>query len=382
MSFIFRTIDFSKNRTWRLIHIHGGTSVFRSFFWQRAIQRHDVSIHCSAQIVRLFTNIYHLIGTSGPIDKLETSITIVFYSFKMTSTLPVVPESKLKASKRLARIKSVLSKRRLTKKLVIAKRTRENFLRAESYAKQYANAERSEIVKKREAKKAGNYYIPGENRLAFVIRIRGYVYRHIFFFCFSVFFSPAVVNFPSYFIPFLVSTKWHRRCVRFCNCSDCVKSTMAFSSSWIRPPSICCELLSLISHGAIRIWNRSVDWSTSVAMSSTRVNVFQSPTILLSSVNWRSVLTSNAWKIWCTKYSRLDRISNTHRTFCGPSNWIHRPVDGARRTITLSKAVTSVTVKTKSMFCWDVWFNRKFDWTCELLCLNKTKQKYNYRHVE
>lgn len=96
----------------------------------------------------------------------------------MTSTLPAVPESKLKVSKRLARIKSVLSKRRLTKRLTIVKRTRENFLRAERYAKQYANAERNEIVKKREAKKAGNYYIPGENRLAFVIRIRGYVFQH------------------------------------------------------------------------------------------------------------------------------------------------------------------------------------------------------------
>lgn len=87
--------------------------------------------------------------------------------------LPAVPESKLKVSKRQARIKSVLAKRRLTKRLVVAKRTRENFLRAETYAKQYANADRNEIIKKREAKKAGSYYIPGEARLAFVIRIRG-----------------------------------------------------------------------------------------------------------------------------------------------------------------------------------------------------------------
>lgn len=92
---------------------------------------------------------------------------------KVEKKLPAVPESKLKVSKRLARIKSVLAKRRLTKRLVIAKRIRENFLRAEGYAKQYATIDRNEIIKKRDAKKAGSYYIPGEARLAFVMRIRG-----------------------------------------------------------------------------------------------------------------------------------------------------------------------------------------------------------------
>lgn len=90
-----------------------------------------------------------------------------------SKTLPAVPESKLKAAKKQARIRAVLAKRRVTKRLTVAKRVRENFLRAEKYAKQYATAERREIEKKREAKKAGSYYIPGEARLAFVIRIRG-----------------------------------------------------------------------------------------------------------------------------------------------------------------------------------------------------------------
>lgn len=87
--------------------------------------------------------------------------------------LPAVPESKLKVAKKQVRRRAVLAKRRVTKRLTIASRTRENFLRAEKYAKQYANAERSVILKKREAKKSGSYYIPGEARLAFVMRIRG-----------------------------------------------------------------------------------------------------------------------------------------------------------------------------------------------------------------
>lgn len=88
-------------------------------------------------------------------------------------TLPAVPESKLKLVKKLARTRAVAAKRRVTKRLTVLKRTRENFLRAEKYAKQYASTDRREVEKKREAKKAGNYYIPAEPRLAFVIRIRG-----------------------------------------------------------------------------------------------------------------------------------------------------------------------------------------------------------------
>lgn len=90
-----------------------------------------------------------------------------------SKTLPAVPESRLKIAKKQARTGAVLAKRRLLKKLTILKRARENFLRAEKYQKQYANAERREIEKKRDAKKAGSYYIPGEERLAFVVRIRG-----------------------------------------------------------------------------------------------------------------------------------------------------------------------------------------------------------------
>lgn len=90
-----------------------------------------------------------------------------------SKTLPAVPESRLKIAKKAARARAILSKRRVTKTLTVQKRLRENFLRAEKYAKQYAVAERREIEIKREAKRVGNYYIPAEARLAFVIRIRG-----------------------------------------------------------------------------------------------------------------------------------------------------------------------------------------------------------------
>merc|ERR1712130_1029238 len=46
------------------------------------------------------------------------------------------------------------------------------FKRAEKYAKEYQD-QRDEIRLQRDAKKEGNYYVPAEPKLAFVMRIRG-----------------------------------------------------------------------------------------------------------------------------------------------------------------------------------------------------------------
>lgn len=87
--------------------------------------------------------------------------------------LPVKPESKIKIDKTRAIARVALAKRKLKRSKTIKLRIRQNFLRAEKYSKEYARAERREIDKRRKAKKEGSYYIPGEERLAFVIRIRG-----------------------------------------------------------------------------------------------------------------------------------------------------------------------------------------------------------------
>merc|ERR1711950_62790 len=47
------------------------------------------------------------------------------------------------------------------------------FKRAEKYVKEYRDQERDELRLKREARKAGNYHVPAEPKLAFVMRIRG-----------------------------------------------------------------------------------------------------------------------------------------------------------------------------------------------------------------
>lgn len=55
--------------------------------------------------------------------------------------------------------------RKVTRKLI--------YKRAEKYHKEYRQMYRREIRLGRNARKEGNYYVPAEPKLAFVIRIRG-----------------------------------------------------------------------------------------------------------------------------------------------------------------------------------------------------------------
>merc|ERR1711973_974289 len=58
-------------------------------------------------------------------------------------------------------------------KLAIKAKVDRRKKRANKYVKEYQDQERDEIRLKRDAKKDGNYYVPAEPKLAFVMRIRG-----------------------------------------------------------------------------------------------------------------------------------------------------------------------------------------------------------------
>jgi len=83
------------------------------------------------------------------------------------------PESLLKKRKTLEQIKA---KRAVTvqetKKKKAAVR-REIFKRAERYVREYRSKERSEVRLRRQAKNVGNFYVPPQPKILFVIRIRG-----------------------------------------------------------------------------------------------------------------------------------------------------------------------------------------------------------------
>ncbi|CAB3380666.1 large ribosomal subunit protein uL30 [Cloeon dipterum] len=87
--------------------------------------------------------------------------------------LPAVPESVLLRRKRRDHERLHKVKTALKAKVDRLKKRREIFKRAERYVKEYRLKEREEIRLARQARNRGNYYIPGEAKLAFVVRIRG-----------------------------------------------------------------------------------------------------------------------------------------------------------------------------------------------------------------
>lgn len=87
--------------------------------------------------------------------------------------MPKVPETLLKKRK----INAELRAKRARLNIVQRKKTQAKrqliFKRAEQYVREYKKQERDLVRLKRVAKQHGNYYVPAEPKLAFVIRIRG-----------------------------------------------------------------------------------------------------------------------------------------------------------------------------------------------------------------
>jgi large subunit ribosomal protein L7e len=85
----------------------------------------------------------------------------------------LVPETLLK--KRKNQEKAVFERSKALKEKRKASRAKRAviFKRADQYIREYRAKERSEIRYRRQARAAGNFYVPGEAKLAFVIRIKG-----------------------------------------------------------------------------------------------------------------------------------------------------------------------------------------------------------------
>merc|ERR1712010_172693 len=75
--------------------------------------------------------------------------------------------------KRQAENRALRAKEAVKSKVARKAKRADIFKRAEKFAKEYQDQERDEIRLRREARKDGNYYVPADARLAFVMRIRG-----------------------------------------------------------------------------------------------------------------------------------------------------------------------------------------------------------------
>jgi 60S ribosomal protein uL30 len=87
--------------------------------------------------------------------------------------LPAVPETILKKRKRQAESRALRAKEALKSKIAKKAKRVEVFKRAEKYCKEYRTQELDQLRLKREAKKAGDFHVPSEPKLAFCMRIRG-----------------------------------------------------------------------------------------------------------------------------------------------------------------------------------------------------------------
>jgi len=79
----------------------------------------------------------------------------------------------LKRRKTLEKVRAARAASKLKQKKANKDKRQVIFTRAENYVKEYRQKEQDVIRMKRLAKKTGNFYVPAEAKLAFVIRIRG-----------------------------------------------------------------------------------------------------------------------------------------------------------------------------------------------------------------
>merc|ERR1712134_148344 len=84
-----------------------------------------------------------------------------------------VPETLQKKLATQAKVKAERAAAVVAKKKALKEKRKVIFKRAEKYAKEYNAMDKNEIRYKRIAKSHGNFYVPAQARLAFVIRIRG-----------------------------------------------------------------------------------------------------------------------------------------------------------------------------------------------------------------
>ena len=86
---------------------------------------------------------------------------------------PAVPVTLLKRQNNIERVKTARAVAAVKRKKALKEKRKVIFKKAQVYAKEYHAKERDEIRLRRMAKRDGNFYVPAEAKLAFVIRIRG-----------------------------------------------------------------------------------------------------------------------------------------------------------------------------------------------------------------
>ncbi|GAB9462888.1 60S ribosomal protein l7 [Globisporangium polare] len=87
----------------------------------------------------------------------------------------LVPESILKKRRTVEQVKEKRAAKAVAEKTHRKKVRQIAFKSAEKYVKEYRQIEKQNVLLRRQAKSTGNFFVPAEAKLAFVIRIRGII---------------------------------------------------------------------------------------------------------------------------------------------------------------------------------------------------------------
>jgi len=90
-----------------------------------------------------------------------------------TTTKQAVPESVLKKRKSVEQVRAARARAIVKAKKARKVNRSKAFKRAEQYVREYRQLETNVVRERRIARRAGNFYVAPESKLAFVIRIRG-----------------------------------------------------------------------------------------------------------------------------------------------------------------------------------------------------------------
>lgn len=103
----------------------------------------------------------------------KTAVAVAKKIIKSSKKTKTIPESMLKKRKTLEELKNNKTAVAYVRRLQQSAKRKELFRRAEKYAKEYRQKAAATVRAQRQAKNNGNYYVPDEAKVAFVVRIRG-----------------------------------------------------------------------------------------------------------------------------------------------------------------------------------------------------------------
>merc|ERR1719272_1299931 len=96
-----------------------------------------------------------------------------FFSLSKKNSVPRVPASLLKKQKTAAKYAAEKAATDAELKKGAKGKRKDIFKRAEKYAREYRKAERDTIQLKRDARKAGNFHVAAQPKVAILVRIKG-----------------------------------------------------------------------------------------------------------------------------------------------------------------------------------------------------------------